>query len=469
MLRFESAVQKNEQLGYRLGCINSAPSIIGLFSTWLADPLNNIVGRRGTVFVTGLFCVFPVLGQAFTRNWYELLICRLLMGFGMGIKITTIPLYSAETVPASIRGGLVMSFQLWVAFGIFIGFLLKHGILSHRSPSMALPTWRGLRSCRPAPPPRLVLPRVTGVVAEEEAVPGQLQKSFARLRNSELQAARDLYYAYVQHKAEAAAFAGSTFFRRVHELFTVPRLHRAALGGFLVMAAQQFSGINIMSFYSSTIFSEGGYDTRTQLCLAFPAIWTIDTFGRRNLLLFTFPNMAWALFVAAGLFKLPNENGARLPLIATFTFIFTAFYSPGIGPVPNVYSSECFPLSHREVGSSWSIFVNNFLSTILGLTFPSMLAKFEPTDAFCFYGALNLTAFVLIFFLLPETKQRTLKELDYIFAVPTRTHANYQLTTWLPWFVKRYVFWQKEARLEPLYQLDGVVGEGEGTKMDYFH
>lgn len=62
-------------------------------------------------------CVFPVLAQAFTQNWWGLLICRMLMGFGMGVKITTIPIMTSETAPAIIRGGLVMSFQLWVAFG----------------------------------------------------------------------------------------------------------------------------------------------------------------------------------------------------------------------------------------------------------------------------------------------------------------------------------------------------------------
>ena len=61
----------------------------------------------------------------------------------------------------------------------------------------------------------------------------------------------------------------------------------------------------------------------------FPALYTIDTFGRRNLLLFTFPNMAWCLFAAAGCFQMNEGNSARLPLIAFFIYLFTAFYSPG--------------------------------------------------------------------------------------------------------------------------------------------
>jgi MFS family permease len=51
-------------------------------ATWLADPLNNWIGRRGVIFVTGLFCIFPILGQGLTQNWWSLLICRLIMGIG---------------------------------------------------------------------------------------------------------------------------------------------------------------------------------------------------------------------------------------------------------------------------------------------------------------------------------------------------------------------------------------------------
>ncbi|TYJ51202.1 hypothetical protein B9479_008240, partial [Cryptococcus floricola] len=106
-----------------VGMINSAPLItIAAFSAMLTDPINKYVGRRGTIFVTGLFCVFPVLGQAFVKNWWELFICRVLIGVGMGMKVTTIPIMTSETAPAAIRGALVMSFQMFVAFGILAGF-----------------------------------------------------------------------------------------------------------------------------------------------------------------------------------------------------------------------------------------------------------------------------------------------------------------------------------------------------------
>jgi hypothetical protein len=74
-------------------------------------------------------------------------------------------------------------------------------------------------------------------------------------------------------------------------------------------------------------------------------------------------------------------------------------------------------------------------------------------------SGLNVAAFVLIFLFVPETKQRTLEELDYIFAVPTRTHVHYQLTKSLPYFIRRWVFMDRQAKLEPLYHFDRTLAE----------
>jgi len=105
-----------------LGLINAAPYVASaLLGCWLADPLNNWFGRRGTIFFSGIFCLFPVLGSAFTQTWQQLLICRLLLGIGMGCKGSTVPVFAAENSPASIRGALTMTWQFWTAFGIFLG------------------------------------------------------------------------------------------------------------------------------------------------------------------------------------------------------------------------------------------------------------------------------------------------------------------------------------------------------------
>lgn len=72
----------------------------------------------------------------------------------------------------------------------------------------------------------------------------------------------------------------------------------------------------------------------------------------------------------------------------------------------------------------------------------------------------------MIFFWVPETKQRTLEELDYIFAVPTKTHMHYQLTQVLPWWFKRYVLWRKGAPCPELYKFEGRVAEDDEFKAE---
>ncbi|MCJ1428761.1 hypothetical protein MMC29_006672 [Sticta canariensis] len=450
-----------------VGLVNAGPYIASAFiGCWLSDPLNNYFGRRGTIFFSAIFCLLSVIGSAVTQNWSQLFVTRLLLGIGMGSKASTVPIYAAENCPAAIRGGLVMSWQMWTAFGIFLGFCANLAVYD-----VGAIAWRLQFGSAFIP----AVPLVVGVYFCPESPRWYIKKgrysdafkSLCRLRNTRLQAARDLYYIYAQILEEAEIAGDNNYVTRFIELFTIPRVRRATLASFVVMLAQQMCGINIIAFYSSTIFVQAGAGNLQALLASFgfglvnfvfawPAVWTIDTWGRRALLLFTFPQMAWTLLAAGLCFIIPEDSRAHLGLIAFFIFLFAAFYSPGEGPVPFTYSAEVFPLSHREVGMSWAVATCLFWAAVLSITFPRLLRAFHPVGAFVFYAALNLTALVLIFLFVPETKQRTLEELDYVFAVPTRTHAHYQCTKALPWWIKRYILRQR-VQLEPLYQFDGSL------------
>ncbi|RSL79992.1 hypothetical protein CEP51_006905 [Fusarium floridanum] len=454
-----------------IGFVNAMPYItICLFAGWISDPLNNWMGRRGVIFVAAIFSLLAPFGMAVSQTWGQLAACRMLLGIGMGLKEVTVPVFSAENSPAIIRGGLVMSWQIWTAFGIFLGTCSNLAVGKTGDIS-----WRLQFGSAFIP----AVPLVIGTWFCPESPRWYLKKgkhfkawqSLLRLRNTPVQAARDLYYIHClleQEKAlvhESGLKVTSNVFTRFVELFTIPRIRRATWASGIVMIAQQMCGINIIAFYSATIFKESGISDYTALWASFgfgiinfifawPAVWTIDTFGRRTLLLFTFPNMFWTL-LAAGLCYLiePNveNSSARIAAVATFVYLFCAFYSPGEGPVPFMYSAEVFPLSHREVGMSWAVATNNFWAAVLSLTFPRMLIAMTATGAFGFYAGLNLVALVLIFLFVPETKQKTLEELDYVFGVPDRTHANYQLKTVLSWWFKRWILQCKSEVCLDLY------------------
>ncbi|KAF8535962.1 hypothetical protein BDD12DRAFT_853166 [Trichophaea hybrida] len=455
-----------------VGLVNAAPYIgSALIGCWFSDPINFYLGRRGTIFISGIFCLLTPIGGALTHSWEELFATRILMGVGMGLKGASVPIYAAENAPTSIRGALVMSWQMWTAFGIFLGFCANLAVNE-----VGKIAWRLQIGSAFIP----AIPLTIGIFFCPESPRWYIKKkryqdafnSLLRLRNSELQAARDLYYINAQLEVEHEIIKGSNYMQRFIELFTIPRIRRATLAAFTVMLAQQMCGINIIAFYSSTIFVEAGATQKGALLaswgfglvnfiFAWPAIFTIDTFGRRSLLLFTFPQMAWTLLAAGFCFYIPTSSKAHMGMIAFFVFLFAAFYSPGEGPVPYTYSAEVFPLSHREVGMGFAVATCLFWAAVLSISFPRILAAFAPTGtgAFAFYAGLNITAFIMIFLFVPETKQRTLEELDYVFAVPLRKFMKYQLTKFLPWWIKRYVLMNKNAKLEPLYHFHGVVGE----------
>ncbi|KAH7321064.1 hypothetical protein B0I35DRAFT_477585 [Stachybotrys elegans] len=448
-----------------VGLVNAAPYIgTSLLGCWMSDPINNYIGRRGTIFFSANFCLWPVLASAFCNTWEQLLVCRLLLGIGMGTKASTVPIFAAENSPASIRGALVMSWQLWTAFGIFLGTCANLAVTN-----MGPDAWRYQLGSAfiPAVPLAILIyfcPESPRWYIKKNRYRDAME-SLLRLRNNPVQAARDLYYIHVQLEVEYEFIGKGNYVTRFIELFTVPRIRRATLAAFTVMIAQQMCGINIIAFYSSTVFSNAGASDFEALLatwgfglvnfiFAFPAIWTIDTFGRRSLLLFTFPQMTWTLLAAGLCTLIPGETGVHMGLVAFFVYLFAAFYSPGEGPVPFTYAAEVFPLSHREVGMAFSVATCLFWAAVVSITYPLMLARLGVFGSFLMYAGFNVLALVMIFLWLPETKQRTLEELDYIFAVPTRVFMRYQVTKALPWWLKRWILFQKDVALEPLYQLD---------------
>jgi MFS family permease len=166
-----------------------------------------------------------------------------------------------------------------------------------------------------------------------------------------------------------------------------------------------------------------------------------------------------AMLLTAGMcFFIPDSSSAQLGLVATFVILFTIGYSPGGGPVPFAYSAEVFPLSHREVGMSFAVASINFWGFLLSLTFFRIVAVFTIQGAFGFYAGLNILCFALIFLFLPETKQKTLEELDYVFGVPTRIFIKHNVTKMVPWFFRRFVFFDKSATKPELYQRDDGLG-----------
>jgi hypothetical protein len=128
---------------------------------------------------------------------------------------------------------------------------------------------------------------------------------------------------------------------------------------------------------------------------ALPATLTIDTFGRRSLTLFTLPFLALFLLFTGFSFFIPADRGnARIACTALGIYLYTCFYSPGMGPVPFTYSAEAFPLHVRDVGMSLATITLWLFNFVLSLTWPSMLRAFKPQGSFGWYAAWNMIGFI---------------------------------------------------------------------------
>ncbi|KAF1355299.1 hypothetical protein BDV97DRAFT_366455 [Delphinella strobiligena] len=395
-------------------------TIVPLILPSLSYPSNALLGRRATIFIGAVFGLLAPIGSAYCQTWTQLLGCRILLGLGMGIKEVTVPIFSAKNAPSYIRGGLVMSWQLWTAFGIFLGCCAN---LAVSSTTIA---WRLQIGSAFIP----ALPLLLGVWLCPESPrwlikQGNCKEAYASLlslRNTPIQAARDFWDIYGRLAAEQSLpvldrdeDGRETWpktqgiglratqlnpFKRFVQLYSNARVQRATLASGIAMMAQQFCGINILSFYSSTIFKQAGSSNDCSkksnsdvdsllftldfgiinFVFSWPAVFAIDIYGRRALLLFSLPMMAWTLFAGA-----MCEHFAAG--IAVFLYMFSVFYSIGMGPVPFTYSAEVFPLVNRELGMSWAVATNNFWAAVLSLTFPRLDLAFTAKGTLGFLPA----------------------------------------------------------------------------------
>ncbi|PIL24778.1 MFS general substrate transporter [Ganoderma sinense ZZ0214-1] len=465
-----TGMNKNQWLQ---GLVTSAPYLCCAFiGCWLTDPLNKWLGRRGTIFVSAVFSFATCIWQGVTNSWPHLFVARFFLGIGIGPKSATVPVYSAECAPPLIRGALVMMWQTWTAFGIMFGYLVDVAFekVPDQSSIHGL-NWRLMLGS--AGVPAVIVALQVYFCPESPRwymMKGRYTKAFdslRRLRHTDLQAARDLYYIHVLLEAEKEVSRSTR--HKFLELFTVPRNRRATLASSIVMFMQQFCGVNAIAYYSSNIFVIGGFSQTAALLASFgfgavnfvfaaPAVWTIDTFGRRNLLLVSFPLMAAMLLMTGFAFWIPESNPAHIGVIALGIYLYSAAYSPGEGPVPFTYSAEAFPLYVRDVGMSLATAILWFFNFVIALTVPALLGAWTSQGTFAWFAGWNIVGFFAALFFVPETKALSLEELDQVFSVPTRTHAAYQARAF-GHNVKKYVFRVDVGDMPPLYEHEGAISE----------
>ncbi|PRT55901.1 Putative polyol transporter 1 [Wickerhamiella sorbophila] len=417
------------------GIINSIPYLGAAVFGFLAIPSNKYFGRRVTVFWASILASASGLWQAFAPSWEMLMIGRLVMGVSIGVKSATVPVYTAECVPASIRGGVVMLWQTLTAFGVFLGFAMGAAFLDAGSNN-----WRFMLGSVFVLPLYVCAtiffyPESPRWYIEKERYSDAF-RSFQKLRKQELIAARDFYQAFsllAIERQQQQSKMGKHWYQQVAHFFRNRRNRTGALAAGILMFAQQLCGVNVLTFYISKVLTNAGFSVRSALggscgfgALAFAGDLTsiplIDRFGRRALVLVTFPLMV--LFLLWIGLSFLADGDTKLGLVLSGIYIYVFIYGLGAGPVPFTYSAEAFPLYLRTQGMAFSTGVTWLFCWVFGFTLPNMERSMGDTGVFSFYAGWCALLFVLIYLFVPETKNYTLEELDAVFGMGIRKHAK---------------------------------------------
>lgn len=225
-----------------VGLVNAAPYLCcAVAGCWLTIPFNHWFGRRGTIFITCCFSFLTCFWQGFANTWWHMFIARFALGFGIGPKSATVPIFAAECSPQVIRGALVMQWQMWTAFGIMFGYVadLAFFQVPDQSGIVGL-NWRLMMGS--ATFPAVIVCLFVFLCPESPRwymSKGRYDRAYqvmCRLRYTKLQAARDLYYMHTLLEAESHMRLGQN---KVLELLNVPRNRRALIASEIVMFMQQ--------------------------------------------------------------------------------------------------------------------------------------------------------------------------------------------------------------------------------------
>ncbi|KAK9414185.1 hypothetical protein SUNI508_02284 [Seiridium unicorne] len=268
--------------------------------------------------------------------------------------------------------------------------------------------------------------------------PAQAYNILKRLRRCELIALKDIYVLHksVEDEYEALRYSKQSsgsqkskrfmgfrdFQSQFIELFLIRRNRNALISTSVVALSQQMCG------------------SAVNFIFGLPAIRYIDFIGRRKWLVTTLLPMAGLLGAASASLVLAI-HGSKTTRILVILFLYLHAASYSLGSVPFTLAAESFPLTHREARCAFAISLNLFFAGLLSLPFPRLLFSLRPAGALGLFADLSMVAFVLVFLVVEETKQKSLEGLDFVSGVPKRDFMRFQIFKYLPWVFRRYLPW----------------------------
>ncbi len=402
--------------GAQIGWANSCALLGCLGGSVLSGTVSDRLGRKKLLILSAvLFGVSSVL-TAWANTFSMFVVWRILGGVAIGIASNVSPTYIAEISPAIWRGRLVSLNQITIVVGILmaqiVNWIIADRVPNGASAAMIRSSWNGQFGWRymflvvavpsllfflaaifvPESPRWLVLHE-----RKQEAA-----AIFARIGG-------DGYASRAVHEIGVTAAAESNARLPV----------RVLIMGIVLAVLQQWSGINILFNYAEEVYRSAGYGVNdilfnivitgaVNLAFTLIAFRIVDGRGRRPLMLFGCAGIALSHFLIGFGYRLGMTG---LPILL-FTLLTIGCYAMSLAPVTWVLISEIFPTRFRGLGVAISVSALWIASFLLTFTFPILIETFGTSSTFWIYAFICTAGFAFIYFAVPETKGKTLEEIE---------------------------------------------------------
>lgn len=421
------------------GAIVASMPAGSFFGSLMVTKLADMLGRKNTIALSGVIWTIGSILQCAAQNRGMLVVGRIISGIAIGFASTTVPLYQAEVTAPNIRGSMI-SLQQWsITWGILIQYFIQfgcsyiNGVASFRIP------W-GLQMI-----PGIIL--AIGMLWFPESPRWLMDHD---REDEALQVLADLHGKGDPNnplvQLEFEEIRQQVLFERAEgaksylDLLKPGVLRRVGLGTSLQMWSQ-LTGMNVLMYFVTLVFEGAGLTGRRAnliassvqyvLNVAFtvPAIIYIDKWGRRPMLLIGLAFMGFWLMLVGGLQARFGQWGevdgdklwvisghrAATKAIIVCSYFFVCSFAITMGPVSWTYPAEIFPMRVRAKAVSLSTSANWLFNFALAWAVPPGLSNIAWKTYFIF-GTFNFAAFIHVFFCFPETKGRTLEEIEDVFA-----------------------------------------------------
>ena len=366
-------------------------------------------GRRTMLIQVALLFMVGAIGTSLAPSPTWLSAGRLVVGIAIGIASFTAPLYISEISPADVRGKLVSLNQLMITIGIVCSYLADYALAGVRG-------WRAMFGL--AAIPAIILLIGLFFVPESprwfvnRGLRDQARAVLLRVRKSS-----EVDSELTEIEASLSQQQGGW-----RELLS-PGLRPALIIGIGLAVFQQFTGINTVIYYAPTIFKFAGFQSAAAILatagvgiinvlLTIVALWLLDRAGRRPLLLYGLVGMIVSLGVLGFAFLSPDMTPALAGVSVGSVMVYVACFAIGLGPVFWLMISEIYPLKIRGRAMGVAAVANWGSNLLVALTFLSLLRSIGRPWTFWLYALVGLIAWIFVFRMVPETKGKTLEQIE---------------------------------------------------------